>query len=160
MGFTEKEGKDRDRVVKRDLHAKRAFTWSQGAFGQGAREASFGHVVGGVQQPVSNHRQHGVLEPAFSEEIDLGWLSGHEALHHVEVLRGSQFVGIVTEEDDRIAYVLKSVASDVIHVFEDADHADDRRRVDRRPAGLIIERHVSAGDRSLEQFAGFGQGQH
>ena len=39
------------------------------------------------------------------------------------------------------------------HVADEADAADDRRRRDRRAAGLVVERHVSRDDGDPERFA-------
>ena len=116
--------------------------------------------MGGLEKPLLDHRQHGVLEPAFSEEIDGGRLSRHEAFHHIEVFRGTQLLGVVAEQDDRVARVLKGVAGDVIHVLHDADHADDRCGVDRHAIRLVVERNVTARDGGLEELAGLGHGQH
>ena len=38
-----------------------------------------------------------------------------------------------------------------------ADHADDRRRVDRAAAALVVERDVAADDRHAERAAGVGE---
>ena len=38
-----------------------------------------------------------------------------------------------------------------------AEHADDRRRVDRRSTGLVVEADVAAGDRDAEGLAGVRQ---
>ena len=38
-----------------------------------------------------------------------------------------------------------------------ADHADDRRRVDRAAAALVVERDVAADDRDAERAAGVGE---
>ena len=43
---------------------------------------------------------------------------------------------------------------DVPHVLEQADAADDRRRVDRPPVGFVVERDVAADDRDAERVAG------
>ena len=93
--------------------------------------------MGGVEQPVLNHAQHRVLESTFSEEVD-GWrLSGHQVLHHIEVLRGAQVVRVVAEQNDRIAGVPKRVTSDVFHVIQDTDHADDGLIVIGAPQGAL-----------------------
>ena len=39
-------------------------------------------------------------------------------------------------------------------MLEHADHADDRRRIDRAAVGLIVEAHVAAGNRHVERAAG------
>ena len=44
-----------------------------------------------------------------------------------------------------------------LRVRQLADHADDRRRVDRPAAALVVERHVAADDRHAERAAGVGQ---
>ena len=40
------------------------------------------------------------------------------------------------------------------HVLEQADAADDRRRVDRPPVGLVVERDVAGDDRDAQRLAG------
>ena len=43
------------------------------------------------------------------------------------------------------------------HVVDHAEHGDDRGRVDRLVAGLVVERDVAAGDGDLELEASVGQ---
>src|SRR5258708_8492796 len=61
------------------------------------------------------------------------------------------------EAEDDVALVAKSNFQEVRGVFEHAEHADDRRWIDRLAESFVVEADVAAGDGSAEGGAGFAE---
>ena len=86
-------------------------------------------------------------------EVDRRRQAAEVLVLDVGPLRAAELVGGGAEQVDHLAGRLPArgrAAGDVVH---DAEHADDGRRVDRDVAGLVVERHVAAGDRDAELAA-------
>src|SRR5699024_2503560 len=61
------------------------------------------------------------------------------------------------EQVDRLARFPPAARGRAGDVVEDAEHADDRSRVDGHPAGLVVQGHIAAGDGDAHVLAGTGQ---
>src|SRR5260370_4526610 len=59
------------------------------------------------------------------------------------------------EEEDGVALVAEGDFQDARDVFDHAEDADDRRRVNGFAESFVVEAHVAAGDGSAEGGAGF-----
>ena len=62
----------------------------------------------------------------------------------------------LAEQHDRSPSRWNARLSTRRRILDQADHADDRRRVDRLAVGLVVEADVAAGDRHVERAAGVG----
>ena len=63
----------------------------------------------------------------------------------------------LAEQQQRLAVRPPAAGDAAADVLVHAEHADDRRRVDRDVAGLVVEADVAAGDRQAELAAAVGQ---
>src|SRR6267378_4679094 len=61
------------------------------------------------------------------------------------------------EQNDDVAFLTEGDLQNLRGVIEDAEDADDRRRVDRLAEGFVVEADVAAGDGRVEGGAGFGE---
>jgi hypothetical protein len=61
------------------------------------------------------------------------------------------------EQVDGLARVLPTARGGAGDVVEDAEHTDDRGRVDGHPAGLVVQGDIASGDGDAHVLAGLGQ---
>src|SRR5216683_3319863 len=61
------------------------------------------------------------------------------------------------EQNDDVAFLTKGDFLDVRGVFDHAEDADDRRRVNGFAEGFVVEADVAAGDGRVEGGAGLGE---
>ena len=83
-----------------------------------------------------------------------------EAVLDLEVLAAAEGVDglldVAADEEDVVAVARKAHAAVPGNVVEDAEHADDGRRVDGAVSGLVVEADVAGDDGSAECVAGVG----
>src|SRR6266851_3114444 len=72
------------------------------------------------------------------------------------MLRPYRGIRSVEEEED-VAFVAEGDFQDARGVFEHAEHADDRRWIDRLAESFVVEADVAAGDGGAEGGAGFAE---
>ena len=106
-------------------------------------------------------RIHGVppgheqlLEGALAPQIERRRRAGDPPAQHLEILAAAQFSVPLAEEHDDIARLAESSLEHPIRMLEEPDDADDGRRVDGSPVGLVVEADVAAGDRHVERATG------
>ena len=66
-------------------------------------------------------------------------------------------VNQIAQQNNRVAFVLEPLRRDVFRFFDEADHGDRRRRIDRAGRALVVEADIAAGDRRVESAAGLRQ---
>src|SRR5437868_9210006 len=67
------------------------------------------------------------------------------------------FICDIAEENNCIAFVLEPLRGNVLWFFDEADHCDSRRRVNRPGRTLIVETHIAAGHGCVESATSFSQ---
>ena len=104
---------------------------------------------GGEDQPV--HR-------LLAREVESGRSTRDVAVLDLEVFRASEVVVAGADQEDEIAVLPETSAEALAVVVEHPDHADHRRRIDRRLAArVVVQAHVAAHDREVESAAGVGE---
>ncbi len=118
----------------------------------GRRRSGRGRSAAAPAAAASSHER---VEAAFAIQVETrraarrpGRGSTFRQLAAAEVVAGA------AEQEDDVALALEPAAEDPGGVLDQADHADDRRRVDAASVGLVVERDVAAGDRHVERAAG------
>ena len=93
----------------------------------------------GTHVSSADRLEEGVDELLLAREVAGRRCAGHDAMDPGEVLGPAEFVGVLTEEDDRIARRGEGETCGVRGVVEHADHADRGRGVDRALRILVVE---------------------
>ena len=100
------------------------------------------------------------LRRAHPRQIALGQRRRELRSAEPRELGAAQLRREVADDRDAVALGAEAEPPGARHVGELADHADDRRRVDRPLAALVVERHVAADDRDRERPAGVAEAAH
>ena len=119
--------------------------------GDGGREATFTHLAGGVHKAIARGTHHHLRKHLLGGKVDGGRQALHDALESrngraCEVrTRGAQHV-------ERLPRLTPTRRRGTANVVEDAEHADNRRGINRRVdaagfAGAVVQRHIAASDR-------------
>ena len=94
------------------------------------------------------------LQRALGVEIERRRHAAHQTVHDLQVLAAAELAAALAEQHDRRRPTRwKRAADDAVGVLEQADDADDRRRIDRLAVGFVVEADVAAGDRHVERAA-------
>ena len=117
------------------------------------REPSFGAVVRRSQQPFTRRRHQQLLKRLLRFQIDVGRHAGDHALHHLQVLAAAELMARLAEQHDRVAAAFESAPKHLARILDQADDAENRRRINRLPVGLVVQADVAAGNRDIERFA-------
>ena len=120
-------------------------------------QAAVGTVVRGLEQSGAHRLAHGLLHRAFAREIEGRRHAQELSVHGVQVLAAAEVtLSEPADEADTIACRGESAARVLCAVVHQAHHPDHRRREDRLPLGLVVERHVAGDDGRLQGAAGIG----
>src|SRR5437660_987169 len=71
----------------------------------------------------------------------------------LEVFASAKLATVRAEQHDRIARFTEPAAHDAIRVLEQPDNANDRRWINRRAVGLVVQADIPAGDGHTERAA-------
>ena len=94
-----------------------------------------------LKTPRRDFLQRKTLKNHFTARFD--HLSGRALQDGRGILADREVVVRCPDERDRVAFMFEAGLNDAAHVFDEADHADDRRRQDAAPFGLVIKRDVA-----------------
>src|SRR2546422_426129 len=149
----------------------------EAGFGEGDGEAAVADVVGGLDGAFGGKGDEAILETFFGGEVDGGRFAGDDAGDHFGVFGGGKFAGgpdegksrflallgmtrkgsVAIEQEDEVAYFAEGDFEDAGGIVENAEDADDWRRVDGFAESFVVEADVAAGDGRAEGGAGFGE---
>ena len=117
-------------------------------------QSAVGAVVAGGGDALADGGEDGALNAFFESEVE-GQAAADDAVLLAQVLASPErFEGLFdvrAEEEDLVAGVAKAHPAVLRDVFQDAQHADDRRRVDGAAAGLVVEADVAGDDGRAER---------
>ena len=115
------------------------------------------HVVRGAEHAVARAGHEDLAEQSLALQVDDGRQPAEVAVHVVRPLAAGELVAGVAQQVDQLAVELPADRRAPLDVVDHAEHADHRRRQDRRVAGLVVEGDVAAGDRDAELEAAVGK---
>ncbi len=155
----EQEREEVDAVALGDLVEPypRTHAAAQARLGQGLCEPALGEVVRGVDHAVARGVDEDVGELLLRVRPELRGHAAEVAVDDIGPRRAVELLGGGAEQVDRLAGVLPARRGGTGDVVEHAEHADHRGRVDGDAAGLVVQRHVAAGDGDAELLAAGGQ---
>ncbi len=133
---------------------------SQARLGQRDRQPAVGQVVGGRQQPAAARRHQHLGERCFGAEVDRRRAAAQVPVRDPGPQRAAELRPGRAEQHDAGAGHGEAGADPAADVLVHAEHPDDRGRLDRHAAGLVVEADVPAGDRRAQGQAAVGQPAH
>ena len=92
----------------------------------------------------------------LSTKVNLGRQAAKVPVHHVRPLTARELIARLTKLEDDVAFAPCNRGA-LRNIFDHAEHTDDGRRQNRGATGLVVERHIAAGDRDIEFEATIGQ---
>ena len=120
-------------------------------------EAALGDVVGARQVARAHRVADRLLHGAQRRDVDRRQPRRQLLAAQLRELRPGEVRAKRPREADRVAGEREARPPRALRDGQLADHADDRRRVDRAAAALVVERDVAADDRHVEAAARVGQ---
>ena len=109
-------------------------------------------------QPVARRGGEHLGEQLLALEIDARRQPAEMVGGDLRPDRAVELVAGVAEQDQRLPRFGAQPGRDApVDVVDHAEHADDRRREDRRGAGLVVEADVAAGDRNAKRRTAVGE---
>lgn len=160
LGFVEEGDVGTEGRLERDGCAE----WDRAEAGlrESNGEASFRAVMGTADESASDERAEGLVEEEFVVEVDRGRGAFFAVVEDFQVMGAAEAGGGAgrieegTEKQDGMARCFELLGGDVVWGIDDADHAHDGRGIDGSRRAFIVEADVAAGDRGIEDAAGFG----
>src|SRR5262249_8036941 len=123
---------------------------SQAALGEGQTQATLREVVRSRQQAGrGGGREHG-REPLLGIQVDGGRYAAQMSSRDLRPQRAAELGASPTEQHDLPTGPAEPAGKAVPHVAEDAKDPDDRRRLNRLSAGLVVEADIAAGHRDAK----------
>jgi hypothetical protein len=110
-----------------------------------------------VTRPSRPTRAEHLTERPLGGQVDGGRAAAEVAVHHRRPGGPAELRPGGAQQQDGLAAGPPAGGDAGADVVVHAQDADDRRRVDRDVAGLVVEADVAAGDRQAEVAAGVGQ---
>ena len=104
-------------------------------------------------EALGDERGQELLHRALAREIDARRHAAHQPVHGLEVFAAAQLAALLTHQDHGAPFAAEAAIDDGRGVVEETDDADDGRRQNGAPVGLIVQADVAAGDRNLEGAA-------
>src|SRR6267154_453400 len=170
-------GYDRGEMGRSMLRPGKRRLGSKAGFGEGYGEAAVGNIVRGLDSAFRGESDEAILETLLGGELDDRKFAGDDAGDSFGVFGRGEFAGEYrrlvaklgcsmlhpyngrrsVEEEDEVALITESNLEDARDVVENAENADDRRRVDRLAERLVVKANVATGDRRAESVASFGE---
>ena len=96
------------------------------------RQAAVAEVVGGEENAAGRALGQERVQPLLRRQVQAGRSSGHAPVHDLQELAPAEIVAGVAEEVHEVAFGPEGAAQHAGGVLDEADHAQDRRRMDRR----------------------------
>jgi hypothetical protein len=96
----------------------------------------------------------------LGSEIHARRRSAEVAMRHVRPFGAGELLTGLAQQEDGVAIVGEAHRHPIGDVGEDAKHSHDRRRVDGRRAGLVVEADVAASDWNAEFLTAVGEPAH
>ena len=93
----------------------------------------------------------------LARQIDLGWPAAEVAVLRPGPLAAAELLEGLSQQQQRLAGLLEAHRRPATDVVEQADHADDGRRVDGGARGGVVEADVAARHRGAQHGARLGQ---
>ena len=122
-------------------------------FGEGHRQATVTAVMGRGQQVTARRLAQQVQERTLAVQLQRRGTARDHAEHHVRELRPAQLGERLSQDAYRQPRAREPGRHAQAVVLQQTEHADHRRRPDRRVARLVIEAHVASGDGGVERQA-------
>ena len=110
--------------------------------------------MGRAKQALLGRRHQEALQPELGLEIDRRRISADEVADLGPVGRAAQDAAGLAEDEDLVPGRVEVAGDPILDSGQQSDHADRGGGVDGAGGALIVERDVSAGDRSAERAAG------
>src|SRR5437870_8532918 len=106
-------------------------------------------------EPSADEIAKNTLHLEFKVKIDVWRRTFFATMANFQKLRAAKLTSDVANQNDDVPFVFEPLRGDVLFVINQSDHRDRRRRVDNSSRALIIQRHISSGDRRANCAAGF-----
>src|SRR5262249_43346293 len=103
-----------------------------------------------------NHFQARIHNSEFAIQVKARRGSVDTPSGGFEILGGSQVIAGFAEQDYQAPLVLEPLGPDMMDVFDDANHSDDRSRKNPAAICIVVEADVPSGHRWYKRSAGFG----
>lgn len=87
---------------------------------------------------------------SFAAEVHLGRQAAEVVVDDLGPGRAAELLVGVAQQVEELALFREGDRRTPVHVVDHTEHGHDRRRVDRRLTGLVVERDVAAGDRGAQ----------
>ena len=87
----------------------------------------------------------------------MGRNPGFQSVDRLEVMRSAHLISETADQPDQIILQLKTLSRNPLLFFDQADHANRRRRIDAAGWAFVVEAYVPADDGRIEAPARFGQ---
>ena len=81
-------------------------------------------------------------------------------MHDFQVFAPPELQLVFAQKEDGVTLVLERLRAHAVHVLDEPNHPDRRRRIYSRAARLVVEAHVAARHRRVEPAAGLGEAGH
>ena len=111
--------------------------------GQGHAQATFGHIVHTMQCAVVDEPSHQRGDTFVQREVDVTERSTAGTMLERPSRPGERH-DARTEQDDAVTLAPTDTRWRAVEAIDEAEHADDRRRVDVVARGLVVEADVAA----------------
>src|SRR5262249_48534505 len=109
----------------------------------------------GFDQILLNHFQACVHNSEFAIEVEAGHSSLDPTCRVLQVLASSQVIAGFAQQDYQAPLVLEPLGSNMMNIFDDADHSYDGRRKNPTTIRFVVEADVSSGHWCSKRSAGF-----
>ncbi len=119
----------------------------QAAFGERDGEPALGKIMRRREHARASRGDEQRAEVPFGVQVGDGRPAAKVPVRDVRPQRAAEFRAGPAEQHDRRACLAEPDRQPPPHVVMDAEHADDRGRVDGRGGGLVVEADISAGHR-------------
>ena len=140
-----------DHLAGLDAHAQGPFRAADAALSQRHCQAAVGHIMGRDSSIPSRSRRRQQFCTASSILRSIhGGVPRRQAMNRFQIFAAAQFFPGPAEQHDHVAGAFEPRRHDPIDFFEQPDHADGRRRMNRHAVGFVIETDVAAHHRNVE----------
>src|SRR6266576_2447720 len=109
-----------------------------------------GTIMRRPEPPTLGARDEQIHETLLRLEVDKGGLPAHEVVTDLPIRGAAEFRPRFAEDEHAVAGRARKARDRALDAGQDADHADDGRRVHGAGRALIVERDVAAGDGRIE----------
>src|SRR3984893_1365078 len=154
------QDRDRLKVLALEAITAGARAAKQAALGHGHRQATVGDVVGRLQNPLPDHRQHRQPGAALQRQVQLRRPAGDLAQAGSGVFGASELTKGLADQYHQVIRGPEPRTANLGHVIDDPDHAYDGGGPERDAAGVVVEADIAGNNRDLQPAARLGHALH